>query len=127
MKKKKNSAGYVDGFVLAVPKKKLALYKKMAREGRDMWMKHGAIDYYECVADDMRAPWSLPFPKMMRLKPSEVAVFSFITYKTRKHRDAVNAKVMKGMEKSRDKYKDMEMPFDMKRMAYGGFKVLVKN
>lgn len=125
--KKTSKGNYVDGFVLVVPKNKLAVYKKMAIEGKKMWMKAGALDYKECVGDDMNPSMGdvklLTFPELTKLKPTEVAVFSYIVYKSRKHRDQVNAKVMKGMEK--DMGKQPEMPFDMKRMAYGGFKVIV--
>jgi len=112
---------YVDGFLLPVLKKNLAAYKKMATQGRKMWLKAGALDYKECVGDDLNPQWALPFPKQMKLKKGEVPVFSFIVYKNRKHRDAVNKKVMANMG---DMSKDM--PFDMKRMAYGGFTVLVE-
>ena len=121
----KQKSKYVDGFVLVVPKKKLGVYKKMARQGQKIWKKHGAIDYKECVADDMRAPWALPFPKLVKLKKDEVVMFSYITYKSRKHRDAVNKKVMSDPSMHDPEVMNMEMPFDMKKMAYGGFKVLV--
>ena len=113
---------YVDGFVIAVPRTKMKSYVKMAREGKKMWMTLGALDYKECVADDIKAKWGTPFSTVMKLKPGETVVFSYILYKSRAHRDRVNAKVMKEMEKAPG-FKDM--PFDMKRMAYGGFKVLV--
>lgn len=113
---------YVDGFVLAVPKKNLKTYVRMARMGAEMWMKHGALDYKECVGDDLKSKWGTPFPQMMKLKPGETVVFSYIVYKSKAHRDRVNAKVMKEMEKMGDM---KDMPFDMKRMVYGGFKVLV--
>ncbi|HSD12115.1 MAG TPA: DUF1428 domain-containing protein [Patescibacteria group bacterium] len=117
-------ARYVDGFVLAVQKKKLAAYVRMAREGKRLWMKYGAVDYKECIADDVRPKgFTLTFPKMLRLKKGEVAVFSFIVYKSRAHRDRVTAKVMK--DPSMDGF-SKEMPFDMKRMAMGGFKVAVE-
>jgi uncharacterized protein YbaA (DUF1428 family) len=86
-----------------------------------MWMKHGAIDYKECVGEDLQNKWGTPFSQMMKLKPGETVVFSWIVFKSRAHRDRVNAKVMKEMKKMSMK----EMPFDMKRMVYGGFKVLV--
>lgn len=125
----KNQAKYVDGFVLVVPKKKFAEYRKMAEMGKKMWMKYGALDYKECVGDDMQPKGMggmkyLFFPKMAKAKPSEDVWFSFIVYKSKKHRDEVNARVMKEMMKD-PKNKDMRMPFDMKRMAYGGFKVVV--
>lgn len=126
MKKTSSKAKYVDGFVLVVPKKNLADYKKMATLGAKMWMKYGALDYKECVGDDMKPQWcSVPFPKLAQTKPSEVVVFSYITYKSRKHRDEVNAKVMKDPAMNDPKMKDKPMPFDMKRMTYGGFEVIV--
>lgn len=116
--------GYVDGFVLVVPKKKIAEYKKMAVMGGKTWMKHGALDYKECVGEDMSPKMvELTFPKLTSAKKNEVVVFSFITFKSRAHRDAVNKKVMKEFEVYNDK--KMKMPFDMKRMSYGGFTVLV--
>ncbi len=122
----KTKANYVDGFVLVVPEKNLAAYKKMAAAGGKIWKKYGAIDYKECVADDMYPTGvMLPFPKLLKLKKGELAFFSYITYKSRAHRDSVNAKVMKDPTMNDPKYKDMPMPFDMKRMAYGGFTVLV--
>jgi alkaline phosphatase len=117
---------YVDGFVLVVPKKKLGAYRKMAEEGKKMWMKHGALDYKECVGDDLTPDMGMPimtFPRMAKTKPGETVVFSYIVYKSRAHRDQVNKRVMKEMEKSMDK--NMQMPFDMKKMAYGGFRVMV--
>ncbi len=117
---------YVDGFVLVVPKSKLAVYKKMALEGARMWKEYGALDYKECIADDMSAKWALPFPQLTKAKKNEVVFFSFITFKSRAHRDQVNAKVMKNMKTQDADSKKMEMPFDMKKMAYGGFKVLVQ-
>ncbi len=120
--------GYVDGFVIAVPKKKLKAYWRMAKDGANAWRKAGALDYKECVGDDlspnMGGVKGLTFPKMAKTKPGETLVFSYILYKSRAHRDKVNAKVMKKMM-SDPKAKDMVMPFDLKRMAYGGFKVMV--
>lgn len=123
-------AKYVDGFVLVVPKNKVNEYKKMAKEGAEMWMKYGALEYFECQGDDltpkgMDGMKALAFTKMAKAKPNETVWFSFIVYKSRKHRDQVNAKVMEGMKKHMGKNKDFSMPFDMKRMAYGGFKVVV--
>ncbi len=117
---------YVDGFVLVVPKKNTAVYKKMAEEGRKVWMKYGALDYKECKIDDVKPKWiTLTFPKMARARKNETVWFSYITYKSRAHRDAVNKKVMAQMAKDKEKWKDFEMPFDMKRMAYAGFSVIV--
>ncbi len=113
---------YVDGYVLPVPKKNLKSYTRMARLGKKMWMKHGALDYKECVGDDLKTKWGIPFPRMMKLKPGETVVFSFIVFKSRAHRDRVNAKVMKEMEGMGE---PKDMPFDFRRMVYGGFEVLV--
>jgi len=118
---------YVDGFVLVVPKKNLAAYRKMATIGKKMWMKHGALDYKECIGDDMKSSMgSLPFPKMAKSKPNEMVVFSFIVYKSRAHRDAVNKKVMSDPAMNDPKMAKMPMPFDMKKMAYGGLKTIVE-
>lgn len=120
---------YVDGFVLPVPKKNLQAYRRMARQAGKVWREHGALEYRECVGDDLAPNMGdekvkPQFPRMARLKPSETLFFSFIVYKSRAHRDRVNAKVMKDprIEKAMGK----RMPFDVKRMAYGGFKVLVE-
>jgi uncharacterized protein YbaA (DUF1428 family) len=113
---------YVDGYVLPVPRKNLQTYRRMAQMAGKVWRKHGALDYKECVSDDLKTKWGTPFPRMMKLKPGEVVVFSYIVFKSRAHRDRVNAKVMKEMEKMCG---SKDMPFDMKRMAYGGFKTLV--
>jgi uncharacterized protein YbaA (DUF1428 family) len=113
---------YVDGYVLPVLKKNLKAYAHMAKMGAETWMKYGALDYKECVAEDLTAKWGMPFSQMMKLKPGETVVFSYIVFKSRAHRDRVNAKVMKEMEKMGEM---KEMPFDMKRMVYGGFKILV--
>jgi len=124
-------AKYIDGFVLVVPKNKVAVYKKMAREGKKIWKKYGALDYKECVGNDLHPKMKpgfkhLIFPKMARAKRNEAVWFSYIVYKSKKHRNEVNAKVMKEMEKSTDKYKNMQMPFDMPRFCYGGFEVVVE-
>ncbi len=115
---------YVDGFVLPVPKKKLAAYRSMSQKAGKVWRDHGALDYKECAGDDLKAKGLLPFPKLARLKGGETVVFSYIVYKSKAHRNAVNAKVMKDprLAKMMDPKK---MPFDVKRMAYGGFKVIV--
>lgn len=129
MAKTKNQTRYVDGFVLVVPKNKVATYRKMATEGRDMWMKFGALDYKECMGDDlnpnMEGMLALTFPKMIKAKKNETVWFSYITFKSRAHRDQVNKKVMAEMHKDVEKQKNMSVPFDMKRMAYGGFDVVV--
>ncbi len=113
---------YVDGYVLPVPKKNLKSYIRMAQKAGKIWREHGASDYKECVGEDLKTKWGIPFPRMMKLKPGETVVFSYIVFKSRAHRDSVNAKVMKEMEKMGDM---KDMPFDVKRMVYGGFKVLV--
>jgi uncharacterized protein YbaA (DUF1428 family) len=116
---------YVDGFVIPIPKKNTAKYKKMASEAMRVWMKFGALDYKECMIDDAKPPFvAFTFPKMVKAKPGEVAWFSFIVFKSRAHRDAVNKKVMAFFEKKYGKNM-MNMPFDMKRFSYGGFKVEV--
>ena len=124
-------AKYVDGFVLVVPKDKTEEYKKMAEEGREMWMKYGALEYYECRGDDlvpqeMGGEKARAFTEMAGAKSDETVWFSFIVFKSKEHRDEVNAKVMEEMSKQMEGNKDMSMPFDMKRMAYGGFQVEVE-
>lgn len=122
---------YVDGFVLVVPKKNFAAYRKMARAGAKIWRKHGALDYKECLGDDMHPDTdgmspALTFPKMAKANKNEEVWFSFISYKSKAHRDQVNKKVMAEMNKQAEKYKNEPMLFDMKRFAYGGFKVVVE-
>ena len=113
---------YVDGFVLVVPKKKLAAYTKLARLAGKVWREHGALDYRECVADDLKVKFGLPFTKLVKVKAGETIMFSYIVYKSRSHRDKVNAKVMAD---PRTQEPPKDIPFDMKRMAYGGFKTIV--
>lgn len=125
---KNTKTGYVDGFVFVVSNKKTAAYKKMATEGKAMWMKAGALDYKECKGNDLNVKSQggmkpLAFGKLTKAKKGETVWFSYITFKSRAHRDMVNAKVMKMMNKEADKYKDFEMPFNPARMAYGGFTV----
>ena len=115
---------YVDGFVIPVAKGKIAAYKKMAAMGKKMWMKHGALQYFECVGDDLEGmPSCGNFKSLARLKPSETAFFSFIVYKSKAHRNAVNKKVMAEMN---EQPMPKSMPFDLKRMAFGGFKTLIQ-
>jgi len=117
---------YVDGFVLVVPKKKLEEYKKMASDAGKIWKKYGALEYFECMGDDLHPKMvKLTFPKMTRLKKGETVWFSFIIHKSKARRDTVNAKVMKYFNKKYNEEDRKKMPFDMKRMAYGGFKALV--
>jgi uncharacterized protein YbaA (DUF1428 family) len=120
---------YVDGFVLVVPRDKTEEYKKMAEGGRDSWMKHGALGYYECRGNDL-APQEMgeertrTFTEMAGATSEETVWFSFIIFESKEHRDAVNAKVMGEM--SEQMKEAMQMPFDMKRMSYGGFQVEVE-
>ena len=118
-------AKYVDGFAIAVPKKKVGAYKRMANVGRKTWMKHGALQYFECLGDDLNVPKGCGpgFPKGMRVRPGETVMFAFIIYKSKAHRDAVNAKVMKDPVMNKI---PTPMPFDMNRFLFGGFKVLVE-
>lgn len=117
---------YVDGFVIPIPKKNTAAYKKMAREAATVWKKFGALDYKECILDDDKPQFvKLTFPKMAKTKAGETVWFSFIVFKSRAHRDAVNKKVMAYFAKKYDKEMSQTMPFDMNRFSYGGFKVIV--
>jgi uncharacterized protein YbaA (DUF1428 family) len=115
---------YVDGFLIPIPKKNLRAYRRMADMGRKAWMKHGALDYKECVGDDLAPKFGVPFTRLLKLKPTETAVFAYIVFKSRAHRDQVNKKVMKEMDDMGGSPKDM--PFDVKRMVYGGFKTVVE-
>ncbi len=118
-------AQYVDGFVLPVPKKNIAAYQRMAQKAGKVWREHGALEFRECVGDDLEVKFGVPFPRGIKVKPGETVVFSYIVFKSRAHRDKINAKVMKDprMAESMDV---KSMPFDCKRMLYGGFKVLVE-
>ena len=113
---------YVDGYVIPIPKKNVKAYAVMARWGERIWLKHGALDFKECVGDDLIPKFGLPFAKGLKLKRGETVFFSFVVFRSRAHRDQVNAKVMKAMSSIKMPKK---MPFDPKRMMYGGFKVLV--
>ena len=115
---------YVDGYILPVPRKNLAAYRRMAQFGARLWKRHGALEYRECVGDDLKAaPWALAYPKGLKLKAGETVIFAWVVFKSKAHRNRVNAAVMKDpvLAKSMPK----KMPFDVKRMCYGGFKVLV--
>lgn len=114
---------YVDGFVLPLPKKNLQAYRRMAQKAGKIWREHGALEFRECVGDDLDVKMGLPFPRLVKLKAGETVVFSWIVFRSRAHRDRVNAKVMKDPRLGNMDPKSM--PFDVKRMAYGGFKVLV--
>jgi uncharacterized protein YbaA (DUF1428 family) len=114
---------YVDGFLLPVPKKNLTAYRRMARVAGKVWRDHGALDYKECLGDDLKVKFGVPFTRILKVKAGETVVFSYIVYKSRAHRDRVNAKVMKDPRLHPGMVDPM--PFDVKRMGYGGFKVLV--
>ena len=114
---------YVDGFVLPVPKKNLRAYRRLAQMGAKVWRKHGALEYRECVGDDLNVKFGVPFPRKIKLKRGETMVFSWIVFKSRAHRDRVNAKVMK--DPLLCAMDPKSMPFDHTRMVYGGFRVLV--
>ena len=119
---------YVDGFVIPVKKKRVKEYQKMAAAAGKMWMKYGALEYVECVGQDMNVKMPpgmklLTFPALAKTKPDETVLFSFIIFKSRKHRDAVNKKVMANMDP--DMCDPNDMPFDIKKMAYGGFESIV--
>jgi uncharacterized protein YbaA (DUF1428 family) len=115
---------YVDGFVLPVPKKNAAAYRRMARKAGKIWMEHGPLEYVECIADDVSPGKRTSFPRSVKLKPNEEVWFSYIVYRSRKHRDRVNAKVMK--DPRLDGMNPATMPFDAKRFFWGGFKVSVR-
>src|SRR4051812_38676159 len=115
---------YVDGFVIPIPKKNLAAYKRMAKIAMRAWKRHGALDYKECVGDDLKVHFGMPFTKLAKLKPGETVVFSYIVYKNKAHRDRVNKQIMKDPEIAKAMSKGM--PFDDKRMTWGGFKPIVE-
>ena len=121
---------YIDGFVIVLPKKNVEDYKKMAQLGKRIWMKYGALDYKECVGEDLY-PKQLEgietssFPKLTNLKPDETVVFSYIVFKSKEHRNEVDAKVLQDPEMNDPQYTDKPMPFEMKKMALGGFEVIV--
>jgi uncharacterized protein YbaA (DUF1428 family) len=114
---------YVDGYVLPVPMKHLERYRRIADKAGKIWREHGALEYRECAGDDLAVKGLVPFPRRIKLKRGETVVFSWIVFKSRAHRDRVNAKVMKDPRLAGTDAK--AMPFDFKRMVYGGFKVLV--
>jgi len=115
---------YVDGFVVAVPKKKLAAYRSIAKKAGKIWREHGALDYREWVAEDVKVGKLTSFPRSVKLKPGETVIFSWITYKSRAQRDRVNAKVMADT-RLKHMMDPKSLPFDAKRMIYGGFESLV--
>lgn len=117
-------ANYVDGFVVPVPRRKLAAYRAMARKAAKVWREHGALEYRECIADDVKPGKVTSFPQSVKLKPGEVVMFSWVVYKSRQHRDKVNEKVMKDPRLA-SMMDPKKLPFDGKRMFWGGFKVFV--
>lgn len=119
-------AKYVDGFVIPLKKKNLAAYKKMAVAGKKAWMKYGALDYYECIGDDLESPWGLPFPKLLKLKKDETAVFAFIVYKSKADRNRIS-KLVQADPAMNDPKLIAKMPFDMKTLTTGGFTVIVSS
>lgn len=113
---------YVDGYLIAVASDKVDEYRKIARKAGKVWMDHGAVQYCECVGDDLKTPFGTSFSKLLKLKPKETAIFSWVIFKSRSHRDKVNAAVMED-----PRIKQMEKPpFDSKRMSWGGFKPIVE-
>ena len=114
---------YVDGYVLPVPKKNLQVYRRIAQKAGKIWREHGALEYLECAGDDLKVKMGVSFPRRMSLKPGETVVFAWIVFKSRTHRNRVNAKVMKDPRLA--KMDPKSMPFDCTRIVYGGFKVLV--
>jgi uncharacterized protein YbaA (DUF1428 family) len=116
---------YVDGFLLPMPEKNLAAYRKIARKAGKIWKEYGAIQYCECVGDDLMPAWGLSFAKTIKVKPGETVVFSWIMYKSKAQRDSVNKKIMAD-PRIAAMMDPKDPPFDCKRMLYGGFKVLVE-
>ena len=119
-------ARYVDGYVLPVPKKNLNAYRSMAQKAAKVWRDHGALEYRECAGQDMKNKWGVSFPRAVKAKPGETVVFSWIVFKSRAHRDRVNAKVMKDPRITAMMDPAAGTPFDVKRMVYGGFEVIVE-
>ncbi|HEY0096434.1 MAG TPA: DUF1428 domain-containing protein [Archangium sp.] len=119
---------YVDGFVLPVPRDNVQAYRRMAQKAGKLWKEHGALEYFECVADDVKPGKRTSFPQSVKLKPDETVVFSWIVFKSRAHRDRVNKKVMEDprLADMMNLMKSKSAPFDSKRMIYGGFKTLVE-
>jgi uncharacterized protein YbaA (DUF1428 family) len=118
-------ARYVDGFVLPLRKRKMQAYRRLSQKAGRVWRDHGALEYRECLGDDLNAKGTASFPRLVKARPGETVVFAWIVFKSRAHRDRVNAKVMKDprLAKMMD---SKAMPFDVKRMSYGGFKVFVE-
>jgi uncharacterized protein YbaA (DUF1428 family) len=118
-------AQYVDGFVIPVPNEKVEQYRAIAEKAAKIWKEHGALDYCECVGDDLDVKDQVPFTKLAATEPGETVIFAFIKYESREHRDAVNAKVMAD-PRVHEMCGPEDMPFDCKRMAYGGFRTIVQ-
>jgi uncharacterized protein YbaA (DUF1428 family) len=118
-------AHYVDGFVLPVPKKNVNAYRRLAQKASRIFREHGALEYRECIGDDLNVKVGMPFPRRIKVKTGETVVFAWIVYKSRAHRDRVNARVMKD-PRIADMCDPKEIPFDCKRMLYGGFKTIVE-
>jgi uncharacterized protein YbaA (DUF1428 family) len=118
-------AHYIDGFVIPLPKKNVNAYRRMAQKAGSVWRDHGALEFRECVGDDLNIKMGLPFPRGIKTRPGETVLFSYIVYKSRAHRDRVNARVMKDPRLA-NMMDPKAMPFDVKRMMYGGFKTIVE-
>jgi uncharacterized protein YbaA (DUF1428 family) len=118
---------YVDGFVIPIPKKNLKAYTRIAKLAGRVWRAHGALEYFECIGDDLKCKGVVPFPKLAKLRRGEVVLFSWIVYKSRAHRKAVLSKVMKDKRMAQMMSGAGAMPFDLKRMSYGAFRVLVES
>jgi uncharacterized protein YbaA (DUF1428 family) len=116
---------YIDGYVLPVPNNQIDAYRRMAAEAGKVWREHGALEYWECVGDDLDMKEMVPFPRIIESKPNETVIFACVVFQSRSHRDEVNAKVMKD-PRLRKVMDPQEMPFDTKRMAYGGFRTIVE-
>jgi uncharacterized protein YbaA (DUF1428 family) len=115
---------YVDGYVIPIPKRNVAVYRSIARKSGTIWLEHGALEYRECVGENLRVRWTSTFPNRFRCKPGETVIFAWIVYRSRAHRDRVNAKVMKDPRISA-MMDTKSMPFDVKRMVFGGFEAIV--
>ena len=115
---------YVDGFVLPLPAKNLKVYRQISQKAGEIWREHGALEYRECAADDLKTSYGNSFTQAIKLKPGETVLFSWIVFKSRAHRDRVNARVEKDPRMAK-MMEGVPMPFELKRMVYGGFKVLV--
>jgi uncharacterized protein YbaA (DUF1428 family) len=118
-------AHYIDGFVIPLPKKNVNAYRRMAQKAGRVWRDHGALEFRECVGDDLNIKMGLPFPRGIKIRPGDTVLFSYIVYKSRAHRDRVNARVMKDPRLA-NMMDPKAMPFDVKRMMYGGFKTIVE-